>query len=50
MKKDGISLRPTISIGVASHPESGHSMLELITSADKALYEAKANGKNCVVG
>jgi diguanylate cyclase (GGDEF)-like protein len=46
--KDGISLEPTISIGVACYPESGHELLDLITRSDEALYRAKANGKNCV--
>ena len=48
MEKDGISLTPTISIGVASYPESGTELLDLITQADEALYRAKARGKNCV--
>jgi diguanylate cyclase (GGDEF)-like protein len=48
MQKDGISLEPTISIGVACYPESGHELLDLISRSDKALYRAKAQGKNCV--
>lgn len=48
-EKDGISLRPTISIGVACAPEVGSSPLELVTAADKALYRAKDLGKNRVV-
>jgi len=36
----------TVSIGVAQY---GHSRIELFTSADAALYRAKAAGKNCVV-
>ena len=49
MSKDGIELRPTISIGVASFPNAGtEELTELITMADEALYRAKANGKNCV--
>lgn len=39
----------TISIGVASLvPAPEHSMGDLIASADRALYEAKAAGRNCV--
>lgn len=48
MEKDGIPLRPTISIGVSSHTPAFASSLALITSADDALYRAKASGKNCV--
>ena len=46
--KDGIELKPTISIGVASFPESGKLLLDLITQSDEALYRAKAKGKNQV--
>jgi diguanylate cyclase (GGDEF)-like protein len=48
MVKDGISLDPTISIGIACYPKSGHELLDLITRSDEALYRAKAKGKNCV--
>lgn len=48
LSKDGIALRPTISIGVASFPEDGQKLLELIAAADRALYRAKAGGRNCV--
>ncbi len=36
----------TISIGVASFPEDGEKKEDLITNADRALYEAKRSGKN----
>jgi diguanylate cyclase (GGDEF)-like protein len=36
----------TVSIGVASFPENGSTSAELITYADRALYEAKRKGKN----
>ena len=49
LEKDGIALKPTISIGVAAYPETGEKPLELVASADGALYRAKALGKNCVV-
>ncbi|SKB13406.1 putative diguanylate cyclase [Planktothrix sp. PCC 11201] len=39
----------TISLGVASFPEHGLSSLGITQSADLALYQAKANGRNCVV-
>jgi two-component system, cell cycle response regulator len=48
MSKDGIELKPTISIGVACYPRVGRDLLSLITIADEALYRAKAQGKNCV--
>jgi len=48
LAKDGIALRPTISIGVASFPEDGQKLLELVAAADRALYRAKAAGRNCV--
>ena len=48
MQKDGIPLRPTISIGVACCPESGQQPLELVSKSDAALYRAKASGRNCV--
>jgi diguanylate cyclase (GGDEF)-like protein len=48
MQKEGVSLKPTISVGVACYPESGVELLELISRADEALYRAKAQGKNRV--
>ncbi|WP_442506169.1 diguanylate cyclase [Novipirellula sp. SH528] len=48
MEKDGIPLRPTISIGVSAHTPAFSNTLALITSADVALYRAKSRGKNCV--
>ena len=47
-EKDGISLKPTISIGVASFPDVSDEVLGLIEKADKALYKAKELGKNRV--
>lgn len=44
-----VSLRATISVGVAGIREEDHSSTELIGRADKALYEAKAGGRNRVV-
>ena len=48
MEKDGISLHPTISIGVACFPTVGNDLLRLISAADDALYRAKDQGKNRV--
>jgi len=39
-------VRVTASIGVASFPEDGGDKTDLLLSADKALYRAKAAGKN----
>ena len=40
-------LRLTVSIGVASSDDSGH-FDQVLKSADKALYRAKARGRNRV--
>ena len=48
LEKDGIALKPTISIGVACYPESASDLMSLVAKADKALYRAKELGKNCV--
>ena len=47
-KIDQHVLKLTVSIGVASWPASAESIKEIISEADKALYEAKRNGKNQV--
>jgi len=39
----------TVSIGVASFPEDGRSIEALLARADRALYEAKAAGRNRVL-
>ena len=41
--------RVSTSIGVAIYPEHGADMDLLLRAADEALYEAKENGRNCVV-
>jgi len=48
-KADHHVLNVTVSIGVASWPESAESIKDLIIESDKALYEAKRSGKNRVV-
>ncbi|MBN1405516.1 MAG: sensor domain-containing diguanylate cyclase [Candidatus Omnitrophica bacterium] len=41
-------LKTTISLGVAAYPAHAQEKTLLIEAADKALYEAKRSGKNCV--
>jgi diguanylate cyclase (GGDEF)-like protein len=42
--------RVTISGGVATFPEDARGSVELIRSADQALYEAKGAGRNKILG
>ncbi len=44
------NLKVTISAGVASWPDDGQASSELISSADRRMYEAKQKGRNLVVG
>jgi two-component system cell cycle response regulator len=51
----GESLAPdlaatSVSIGLVSHPEDGSSPEELMVAADRAMYQAKALGKNQISG
>jgi two-component system, cell cycle response regulator len=43
-------LNVTISIGIAVTREGGDSATAMLQRADKALYEAKGRGRNCVAG
>jgi two-component system, cell cycle response regulator len=47
-EKNGVTLKPTISVGVSMHPEDGDTPEELFRAADRALYRAKAAGRNQV--
>ena len=38
----------TLSLGVATFPESGETSTELLDNADKALYQSKQRGRNIV--
>jgi diguanylate cyclase (GGDEF)-like protein len=40
----------SVSIGLVSHPEDGSSPEELMVAADRAMYQAKALGKNQISG
>lgn len=42
-------VKVTISLGIASYPESADSLPALRSGADRALYEAKSGGRNRVV-
>lgn len=43
---DDISVK--VSIGVASYPDHGQTIAQLINASDKALYDAKSAGRNCI--
>jgi diguanylate cyclase (GGDEF)-like protein len=45
---DDVTVRPTLSIGVAAFPEDGASPEKLTRRADEALYRAKAAGRDMV--
>jgi diguanylate cyclase len=42
-------MRTTVSVGVALYPHDGGDAAELMRSADRALYRAKATGRNAFV-
>ena len=44
------SLHATVSVGIANSAESGAELPGLLGAADKALYQAKAKGRNRVEG
>jgi len=47
-EKDGVVVRPTISIGVSAYPEDGATADLLLRHADEALYRAKKTGRDRV--
>ncbi len=47
-EREGVSPRPTLSLGVASYPEDGTTRAALTRAADEALYRAKRSGGNTV--
>ncbi len=47
-ERDGVPLRPGISIGVGAFPSDAGDAASLFQFADEALYRAKQAGKNCV--
>jgi diguanylate cyclase (GGDEF)-like protein len=46
----GVDRKITASFGVASFPADAPDGTALVRTADRALYAAKASGRNCVVG
>jgi diguanylate cyclase (GGDEF)-like protein/PAS domain S-box-containing protein len=42
-------IKATLSLGIATFPDHGASSREVLAAADKAMYKAKAAGRNCVV-
>ena len=44
----GNRVKITVSVGVASYPQSASSALELLRLADKAMYSSKSRGRNQV--
>jgi diguanylate cyclase (GGDEF)-like protein len=46
---EGKSVVSSVSIGVACFPEDGRSLDALAARADRALYQAKQKGRNCVM-
>jgi diguanylate cyclase (GGDEF)-like protein len=48
-KVDGLPVEGTVSIGASATDNAGCNIDELLAMADKALYAAKAGGRNCIV-
>jgi diguanylate cyclase (GGDEF)-like protein len=48
MQLPGVTLKVTVSIGVAVFPDDGHDAETLRKRSDEALYRAKRNGRNRV--
>lgn len=46
---EGRQFSVTLSAGLAEYPGDGNDLLELYGSADAALYDAKAAGRDCIV-
>ena len=44
------TVKITVSIGISIFPENGDNLKALISSADAALYQAKEEGRNRVIG
>jgi diguanylate cyclase (GGDEF)-like protein len=44
----GEAVRVTVSLGIATYPDDADSVMELIRESDRALYQAKREGRNRV--
>ena len=47
---DGREIRATLSLGVALYPDQGDTTRDVISAADRALYQSKRNGRNRISG
>ena len=47
MVLQGIRIEVSVSVGIATYPESGSDAITLLRNSDEALYQAKARGRNC---
>jgi diguanylate cyclase (GGDEF)-like protein len=43
---DGVTIPVTVSVGIACYPEDGRTLDALAVRADRALYQAKSDGRN----
>jgi diguanylate cyclase (GGDEF)-like protein len=48
LREEGVSLTVTVSVGVACFPQDGGTAADLLAAADRAVYQAKALGRNRV--
>jgi diguanylate cyclase (GGDEF)-like protein len=46
---DGLSLSMTASLGLATYPQDGSTLQDMIRVADTMMYTAKAEGRNRLV-
>ena len=46
LARDGLDIRLTASVGLATLPDAAASAEELVAAADKAMYAVKDSGKN----
>ena len=49
LRADGLRIRLTASVGVATLPEAAESEETLIQAADQAMYRVKERGKNGIL-
>ena len=48
-ERDGVTVRITASVGVATYPDDARDAVALLGAADRAMYLAKVQGRNRVV-